>query len=40
MNRKTTLDITIVLSGITGMILSYTYLEDPVKDRPVLLCSA
>ncbi len=36
MNRKTTLDITIVLSGITGMILSYTYLEDPVKRQASL----
>lgn len=36
MNRKTTLDITIVLSGITGMILSYAYLEDPVKKQASL----
>ena len=36
MNRKTTLDITIVLSGITGMILSYAYLEDPVKRQASL----
>lgn len=37
MNRKTTLDITIVLSGITGMILSYAYLEDPVKKQASLV---
>lgn len=36
MNKKVTLDITIVLSGITGMILSYAYLEDPVKRQASL----
>lgn len=31
MNRKLTLDISIVLSCITGMFLSYAYLGDPAK---------
>lgn len=31
MNRKTALDIAIFLSCITGLILSYAYLDNPVK---------
>lgn len=31
MNRKLTLDITIIVSCLAGMLLSYAYLEDPVK---------
>ena len=31
MNRKLILDITIVLSCITGMFLSHAYLEEPMK---------
>lgn len=31
MNRKTTLDITIMISCITGIILSYVYLENDVE---------
>lgn len=37
MNRKTTLDITIILSGITGMVLSYAYLEDPMERQVSLI---
>lgn len=36
MNRKVTLDIIIVLSGITGMALSYAYLED-IMERQISL---
>lgn len=31
MNRKTTLDIAIILSCITGIVLSYAYLDNPVQ---------
>lgn len=31
MNRKLTLDITIIVFCLAGMLLSYAYLEDPVK---------
>ena len=31
MNRKLTLDITIIVSCLAGMLLSYAYLEEPVK---------
>ncbi len=31
MNRKTTLDITIIISCITGMILSYVYLNNSIE---------
>lgn len=31
MNRKTALDIAVSISCITGFILSYAYLENPVK---------
>lgn len=31
MNQKTTLDIAIVISCITGIILSYAYLDNPVQ---------
>lgn len=31
MNRKLTLDIAIVISAITGAVLSYAYLQDPME---------
>ena len=31
MNRKITLDITIIISAITGAVLSYTYLQKPME---------
>lgn len=31
MNQKTTLDTAIIISCITGIILSYTYLDNPVQ---------
>lgn len=31
MNRKSTLDIAILISGITGIILSYVYIENSVE---------
>lgn len=31
MNRKLTLDITIVISAITGAVLSYVYLQNPME---------
>ncbi|MBD5393466.1 MAG: FHA domain-containing protein [Lachnospiraceae bacterium] len=37
MNRKTTLDIAILISSITGMILSYVYLENFIEKRISLL---
>ena len=37
MNRKAALDTAIVLSGITGMILSYAYLENPVEKQASLV---
>ena len=31
MNRKLTLDIAIIISAITGAVLSYAYLQDPME---------
>ncbi len=31
MNRKTTLDIAIIITCITGIVLSYAYLDNPVQ---------
>ena len=31
MNRKLTLDIAIIISAITGTVLSYAYLQDPLE---------
>ncbi|MDE7198505.1 MAG: hypothetical protein K2O15_06435 [Lachnospiraceae bacterium] len=33
MNKKATLDITIVISCITGMVLSYVYLENILQKQ-------
>ena len=33
MNRKLTLDIAIIISAITGAVLSYAYLQDPMERR-------
>ena len=33
MNQKTTLDTAIIISCITGIILSYVYLDNPVQSR-------
>ncbi len=33
MNQKNTLDIAIIASCITGIILSYVYLDNPVQNR-------
>ena len=37
MNRKITLDITIILSAITGAVLSYAYLQKPIEKYTSLL---
>ncbi len=37
MNRKNTLDMAILISSITGMILSYAYLEDLTQKRTSLI---
>lgn len=36
MNKKVTLDITIVISCITGMVLSYVYLENELQKQASL----
>ena len=37
MNKKTALDIAIFISCLTGMILSYVYLENDTEQKMSLL---